>query len=78
MLTRYVEAAMRRARYEILKDDGTYYGEIPGCRGVYANAASSPRHVPAGCPRGDCLPERALCRSKRLTSPVSVPMIRKS
>ena len=40
MLTRYIEAAMRRARYEILKDDGTYYGEIPGCRGVYANASS--------------------------------------
>ena len=31
---------MRRARYEILKDDGTYYGEIPGCRGVYANASN--------------------------------------
>jgi hypothetical protein len=40
MLTRYIEAAMARARYEILKDDNTYYGEIPGCRGVYANAPS--------------------------------------
>ncbi len=38
MLTKYIEAAMRRARYEILSDDGTYYGEIPGFDGVYANA----------------------------------------
>ena len=38
MLTEYIRAAMRRARYEILKDDGTFYGEIPGFNGVYANA----------------------------------------
>ena len=38
MLTNYIQAAMRRARYEILKDDGTFYGEIPGFDGVYANA----------------------------------------
>ena len=31
---------MRHAHYEILKEDGTYYGEIPECRGVYANARS--------------------------------------
>ena len=40
MLTTYLEAAMRHARYEILSDDGTYYGEIPKCRGVYANAST--------------------------------------
>jgi predicted RNase H-like HicB family nuclease len=40
MLTKYLEAAMRHAHYEILKDDGTYFGEIPECRGVYANARS--------------------------------------
>jgi predicted RNase H-like HicB family nuclease len=28
---------MRQAKYEILPD-GTFYGEIPGCQGVYANA----------------------------------------
>jgi predicted RNase H-like HicB family nuclease len=28
---------MGHARYEIL-EDGTYYGEIPDCPGVYANA----------------------------------------
>ncbi|MFH1921041.1 MAG: type II toxin-antitoxin system HicB family antitoxin [Planctomycetota bacterium] len=38
MLSEYLKAAMRHAHYEILKDDGTYYGEIPECRGVYANA----------------------------------------
>lgn len=36
VLTDYIRAAMRRARYELL-DDGTYYGEIPGFQGVYAN-----------------------------------------
>lgn len=38
MLTNYIRAAMRRASYEILPDDNTYYGEIPGFDGVYANA----------------------------------------
>jgi predicted RNase H-like HicB family nuclease len=38
VLTEYLEAAMRQARYEILTDDGTFYGEIPGFDGVYANA----------------------------------------
>jgi predicted RNase H-like HicB family nuclease len=40
MLTAYIRAAMSKARYEILPDDGTYYGEIPGFQGVYANAAT--------------------------------------
>ncbi|MBC7263715.1 MAG: type II toxin-antitoxin system HicB family antitoxin [Chloroflexi bacterium] len=38
MLTSYIRAAMRRAKYEILPDDGTFYGEIPGFDGVYGNA----------------------------------------
>jgi predicted RNase H-like HicB family nuclease len=40
MLTAYIRAAMRQARYKILPDDGTYFGEIPGITGVWANAAS--------------------------------------
>ena len=40
MSTRYIRAALRRAKYEILKDDGTFYGEIPGIQGVYANAST--------------------------------------
>jgi predicted RNase H-like HicB family nuclease len=38
MLSRYLDAAMREARYEILLDDLSYYGEIPGLDGVYSNA----------------------------------------
>lgn len=38
MLTKYIRAAMKRARYEILPDDGTFYGEIVGFNGVYANS----------------------------------------
>jgi predicted RNase H-like HicB family nuclease len=37
MLTAYITAAMARARYKII-DDGTYFGEIPGLQGVWANA----------------------------------------
>ncbi len=29
---------MRHARYEILDEGEGYYGEIPECRGVFANA----------------------------------------
>jgi len=36
MFTKYILAAMRKARYEILPD-GTFYGEIVGFKGVYAN-----------------------------------------
>jgi predicted RNase H-like HicB family nuclease len=39
MLLDYINAAMRHATYEILSDDGSYYGEIPACKGVYANAS---------------------------------------
>ena len=40
MLLEYVQAALRHAKYEILTGEGTYYGEIPQCRGVHAHAAS--------------------------------------
>ncbi len=40
MLLEYVQAALRHAKYEILKDDGSYYAEIPECQGVYANPAT--------------------------------------
>ena len=38
MLSKYILSAMRKAKYEILQDDNSYYGEIPGFSGVYANA----------------------------------------
>ncbi len=37
MLTNYIDAAMDKAKYEILSDDNSFYGEIPGFDGVYAN-----------------------------------------
>lgn len=40
MLLKYLDAALRRAQYDLLKDDGSFYGEIPGFDGVYANAPS--------------------------------------
>lgn len=40
MLTNYLKAAMHKARYEILDGDSSFYGEIPGFNGVYANAGT--------------------------------------
>lgn len=37
MLTEYINAAMHQATYKILPDDNTYFGEIPGFDGVWAN-----------------------------------------
>ncbi len=36
MLTRYIQAAMKQAQYELLEDK-TFYGSIPGFEGVWAN-----------------------------------------
>lgn len=38
MFIQYIKAAMRQARDEMLADDGSFYGEIAGFEGVYANA----------------------------------------
>ena len=40
MLLEYIQAALRHAHYEILADDGTYYGEVLQCQGVWSNAAT--------------------------------------
>jgi predicted RNase H-like HicB family nuclease len=40
MVRQYIDAAMRHARYEILAEDSTFYGEIEGFDGVFANAAA--------------------------------------
>ena len=40
MLIKYIQTALRQAKYEILDDDGSFYGEIPVCNGVYANAST--------------------------------------
>ncbi len=39
MLTEYIKAGMKRARYEVLEDN-TCYANIPGVQGVYANEPS--------------------------------------
>ena len=37
MITEYIEAAMSKARYEIIKDEEEpYYGEVPELEGVWA------------------------------------------
>ena len=38
MITQYIQAAMRKAKYEILENNEGFYGEIPGFQGVWANA----------------------------------------
>jgi predicted RNase H-like HicB family nuclease len=38
MLLEYIDTALKKARYEILRDNGAYYGSIKGFRGVYSNA----------------------------------------
>ncbi len=38
MLTDYINAAMRKAHYEILPDGEGYLGKIDGLQGVWANA----------------------------------------
>jgi predicted RNase H-like HicB family nuclease len=36
MIVEYIEAALGRAKYEIIRDDEPYYGEVHGLRGVWA------------------------------------------
>ena len=38
MIIEYIQGALRKAKYEVLEDDNSFYGEIPGFQGVWANA----------------------------------------
>jgi predicted RNase H-like HicB family nuclease len=40
MLARLIDEAMERAEYEIIEDEGTFWGEIPGFQGVWARHAT--------------------------------------
>jgi predicted RNase H-like HicB family nuclease len=40
MLTAYIQAAMRRAHYEMMEDAEPFFGSIPDCPGVWASGAS--------------------------------------
>ena len=46
MLAHYLDVAMEMAQYEILEEDSTYWGEIPGLQGVWAK-----HQTLAGCQR---------------------------
>ncbi len=37
MLTAYIKAAMKRAKYEVIEDPNPFYGEISELPGVWAN-----------------------------------------
>ena len=39
MLTRYIQASLRHAHYE-LTEDGRFFGSIPPCPGVWAEGAT--------------------------------------
>lgn len=36
MIREYIEAAMRRGRYELIQDEEPFYGEVPELQGVWA------------------------------------------
>jgi predicted RNase H-like HicB family nuclease len=40
MLIEYINAALAKAKYEIVEDDGSIYGYIPKLKGVWANAGT--------------------------------------
>ena len=46
MLAQYLDLAIEMARYEIIEDDRSYWGEIPGFQGVWAKHETLP-----GCQR---------------------------
>jgi len=50
MLTEYVEAAMARAKYKLLDEHEGFFGEIPGFKGVWANARTL-AHAETSCKR---------------------------
>jgi len=40
MISEYVNAALKRAHYEMIEDPEPYYGEVPDCPGVWATGRS--------------------------------------
>lgn len=34
MIIEYIEAALSKAKYEIIEDEEPYYGKVPGLKGV--------------------------------------------
>jgi predicted RNase H-like HicB family nuclease len=40
VITEYIEAAMCKAKYEHITAEATYFGKIPGFKGLWASAAT--------------------------------------
>ena len=40
MISDYLNAAMKRAHYEMIEDEEPFYGEIRACQGVWATGAN--------------------------------------
>lgn len=38
MITEYIEESMKTAHYEIIEDEGAFWGEIPRLQGVWGKA----------------------------------------
>jgi len=36
MIVEYIEAALGKAKYDLIRDEEPYYGEVPGLKGVWA------------------------------------------
>lgn len=36
MIIEYINAALEKAKYEIIKDEEPFYGEVPGLKGVWS------------------------------------------
>jgi predicted RNase H-like HicB family nuclease len=36
MILEYINAALEKAKYEIIEDEKPYYGEVPGLKGIWA------------------------------------------
>ncbi len=36
MILEYINAALEKAKYEIIEDEEPYYGEVPGLKGIWA------------------------------------------
>ena len=36
MITEYIEAALSKAKYELIEDEEPFYGEVPELEGVWA------------------------------------------
>lgn len=69
MLASYIDAAMEQATYEIIEDEGTYWGEIPGLQGVWARHA-----MLEGC-RGELRESLSDWVALRLKMDLAIPMV---